>query len=148
MLYLISSAVRWHHFCSTPLMHWAVVVWRLLKYLHCTSISKSGYRGWGSLRSSNMTTVSLMCLLKKCTLSAVIVSAHTIHPSTGNYCGPAGVGKIIWYVCGSPSRRVVSQCCLPLASMSCWVCRCTSREPATRSTPHSGNCTLILCMDR
>ena len=45
----------------------------------------------------------LTCLLKKCNLSAVLVVARTLHPSTGQSCILAALKKDIGYACGSPA---------------------------------------------
>ena len=48
-----------------------------------------------------MTTVSLTCLCKKCTLSAVLISALTLHPLTGQYRSTATLRNNMGYIYGS-----------------------------------------------
>ena len=103
VLSLIYSTDSLPHFRSTPLVHWSVVVCRPFKSIHGTIISQRGCRGWVSLPSSKMTTVSLTCLWKKCTLIAILISDRPLHPSTRNFRSSAAVDNNIRYVCGSPS---------------------------------------------
>ena len=113
MLSLISSTPSLRRFISAPLAHWAVVVWRPFRASHVNCIPQWGHRGWGRFPSSKIKMVSLTCLWNKFTLSAILVAARPLHPSTGHSCGPAAVGNEIQYVCGSPSGEG-----LPLMSPS------------------------------
>ena len=100
MLALISSAANRYRFHSAPLAQWAVVVWRPFRVAHGTSIPQRGHRGWGRLPFSRMTTVSLTCLCRKYILSAALVAALPLHPSTGKSRSPVTLRKDIRNACG------------------------------------------------
>ena len=58
-------------------------------------MSHRGHWGWGRLPSSNMITVSRICLYIKVTIIVILIIARPLHPLTWNYHGLDVVGNVI-----------------------------------------------------
>ena len=91
-----------------------------------------------------MTTVSQTCRWIKCTRIDVLVAKHPGHPSTGQFCGPPAVGKVILYIRGSSPGAVADQLLLPYSDLPFCVYMCPAINPSTISSLHSLHCTLPL----